>query len=67
MKEDKRMDEKTFKMSDYIVDVDGQQVFTRRYIFEQEMALSRRIDSARCIALAALVIAIAAVAIAILR
>ena len=47
-----------YKRSDYVIDVDGHQVFTVRYVFEQMGHQSCRIDRIEAMAAAALVFSI---------
>lgn len=48
-----------------IVEVDGKQVFTTKYIFEQMMAQSCRIDRANMISWVAICISVIAIILAI--
>ena len=48
---------------DTVIDVNGAQVFTADFVFEQLQAQGRRIDRARGIALVAVVVALCSLAI----
>lgn len=49
----------------YVIDIEGNQVFSADFVFEQMQAQGCRIDRARSLAVGAVVVALAAMALAV--